>query len=129
MAHEDPFYLVKDEVQKTVDEVGGIYARWQELLDNTNTAENDEFEFTTRELTDHLASIKEDLQALEETVSIVERHQTKFGLEDADIMQRKEFIQGIRRRISEIHSKMGSPLTQAKIDRDRRAVLSRRIAR
>jgi len=123
MAHEDPFYLVKDEVQKTVDEIGGIYSRWKELLENTNTAENDEFEFTTRELTDHLGSIEDDLKALEETVSIVERHQQKFGLEDSDLAQRKQFITDVRNRVREIRSKIDSPTTQAKIDRDRRAVL------
>merc|ERR1711998_741094 len=104
--HADPFYLVKDEVQRAVDEIGCIFKKWQELLDNTNTAENDEFEFTTRELNDNLGSIEEDLQALEETVRIVEHHQQKFGLGEDDLQQRKQFIFSVRKRIQEIRTKI-----------------------
>jgi len=122
-AHADPFYLVKDEVARAVDEIGCIYKKWQELLDNTNTAENDEFEFTTRELNDNLGSIEEDLKALQETVSIVEQHQKKFGLAEDDLQQRRAFINNVKKRIQEIRSKIDSPAAVAKIDRDRRAAL------
>lgn len=123
MSHEDPFYLVKDEVQRTIDEIGGIFSRWQELLDHTNTAENDEFEFITRELNTHLGSIDEDLRALEESVSMVELHREKFGVEEDDLRQRKKFVTDVRKRVREIRQKIDAPSTQAKIDRDQKEVL------
>lgn len=106
-----------------MDEIGGIFTQWQDLLQSTNTAETDEFEFMTKELTEHVNRVQGDLGALEETVSIVERHQQKFNLDDADVGERKQFIRDVRRKVKEIRSKIDSPQTQAKIDRDKRAVL------
>lgn len=66
--HDDPFYVVKEEVQHAADTAEAIFTRWQELLKNTNTAENDEFDWTTSELITNLKSIEQDLGALDETV-------------------------------------------------------------
>jgi len=119
----DPYEMVKEEVQRTVDGIGGIFSRWQQLLKNTNTAETDEFEFTTRELTEHLGSIEDDLKALEETVGLVEMNKERFHLEDSDIMQRKRFISDVRQKVIDIRSEMDSPKTRQKISHDQRAVL------
>lgn len=123
--HDDPFNLGKAEVQKAVDEIGAIFARWETLLENTNTADNNnEFEFASSELTEQLTHIKEDLSYLEKSVSIVEKDQKKYGLDDVDVQQRKDFIRSTKKRIAEIHSKIESPATQAKIDRDRKMMLT-----
>eukprot|EP00656_Telonema_subtile_P045175 TRINITY_DN5142_c0_g1_i1.p1 TRINITY_DN5142_c0_g1~~TRINITY_DN5142_c0_g1_i1.p1 ORF type:complete len:179 (-),score=40.24 TRINITY_DN5142_c0_g1_i1:145-681(-) len=122
--HDDPFYVVKEEVQHAADTAEAIFTRWQELLKNTNTAENDEFDWTTSELITNLKSIEQDLGALDETVSIVENHLGRFNLDSENIEQRKRFINDTRLRINSIRSAIDHPKTRQKMESDRRQALS-----
>jgi len=122
--HDDPFYVVKEEVEHAADTAEAIFTRWQELLKNTNTAENDEFDWTTTELISNLKSIEQDLGALDETVSIVENHLGRFNLDAENIEQRKRFINDTRLRINNIRSAIDHPKTREKMERDRRQALT-----
>lgn len=128
----DPFYHVKDEVLSAVDSVSNMYDKWKDLLDNHNTAETDEFRETTNDLSKAMNMMDVDLDALAETVSIVEMTNNeckrngkppKFNLPDDELASRKRFIKDIRNRIKEIREELTSPQTRNKIERDRRAVL------
>lgn len=121
---DDPFYVVKEEVQHAADTAEAIFTRWQELLKNTNTAESDEFDWTTSELISNLRSIEQDLGALDETVSIVEKNLGRFNLDTENIQLRKRFIEDTRIRIKVIRSAIDHPNTQQKMERDRKAALS-----
>merc|ERR1712054_455171 len=121
--HDDPFYVVKEEVQHAADTAEAIFTRWQELLKNPNTAENDEFDWTTSELISNLKSIEGDLAALDETVSIVEKNLGRFNLDAENIELRKRFIDDTRMRIQNIRSAIDHPTTHQKMERDRRAAL------
>lgn len=48
-----------------------LYRRWEELLEATNTAEDEEFKWTTNELKRVIKSIEWDLMDLEETINIL----------------------------------------------------------
>lgn len=121
---DDPFYEVKEEVQHAADTAEAIFTRWQELLKNTNTAENDEFDWTTTELISNLKSIEQDLGALDETVSIVEKNLGRFNLDHENIHLRKRFIEDTRTRIQAIRGAIDHPATHQKMERDRRAALA-----
>jgi syntaxin 6 len=122
--YDDPFYVVKEEVQHAADTAEAIFKRWQELLKNTNTAESDEFDWTTSELITNIKSIEQDLAALDETVSIVENHKGRFNLDNKDIEQRKAFIDDTRLRITHIHAAIDHPKTREKMEHDRRQALA-----
>ena len=53
----------------------------------------------TAELLSGLRSIEWDLQDLDDTVSIVEGNRQKYGLEDTDVQERKEFIAKTRKQM------------------------------
>jgi hypothetical protein len=59
------------EVVQSVAGARTLYGRWQELLDTTNTAEDEEFKWTTHELKRVLKSIEWDLLDLDETINIL----------------------------------------------------------
>jgi hypothetical protein len=59
------------EVVQSVAGARTLYGRWQELLDTTNTAEDEEFKWTTHELKRVLKSIDWDLLDLDETINIL----------------------------------------------------------
>jgi len=121
--HDDPFYQVKDEVQNAADTAEAIFTRWQELLKSTNTAENDEFDWTTQELIENLKTIEQDLEALDETVCIVEKNMDRFSLDSRDIDQRKRFIVDTRTRIQSIRGAIDHPNTHEKMEQDKRKAL------
>ncbi|KAI0227475.1 Syntaxin-10 [Lamellibrachia satsuma] len=71
MSVEDPFFVVKSEVQKAVQTARGLYQRWCELLDESTHCSKEEYDWTTNELRNSLRSIEWDLEDLEETINIL----------------------------------------------------------
>ncbi|TSK53712.1 Syntaxin-6 [Bagarius yarrelli] len=68
---EDPFFVVKGEVQKAVNTAQGLYQRWTELMQDLSSASKEEIDWTTNELRNSLRSIEWDLEDLDETINIL----------------------------------------------------------
>ncbi|XP_073243347.1 uncharacterized protein [Porites lutea] len=127
MSLEDPFFVVKEEVQKAVNNVQTLYRRWQDLLDNPRTVGKDEYNWTTNELRNNLRSIEWDLEDLDETVGIVEANPRKFNIDISEVNQRKLFIKQTRDSVNNIKEHMNSPSAKAKVENSSRdALLGRR---
>uniref|UniRef100_A0A8C0CP90 Syntaxin 10 n=1 Tax=Balaenoptera musculus TaxID=9771 RepID=A0A8C0CP90_BALMU len=77
MSLEDPFFVVRGEVQKAVNTARGLYQRWCELLHEGAAVGREELDWTTNELRNGLRSIEWDLEDLEETIGIVEANPGK----------------------------------------------------
>jgi len=120
---QDPFYVVKEEVQQSVNGITTLYDRWQELLKTTNTATNDEFKWTTNQLRTGIKSIEWDLQDLEETIGIVENNRQKFRLEQAEVDSRKKFISETQYIIKKMKEELNTTQTKGKLDNDNRDAL------
>uniref|UniRef100_A0A8C4L3L6 Syntaxin 10 n=1 Tax=Equus asinus asinus TaxID=83772 RepID=A0A8C4L3L6_EQUAS len=71
MSLEDPFFVVRGEVQKAVNTARGLYQRWCELLQEGAAVGREELDWTTNELRNGLRSIEWDLEDLEETIDIL----------------------------------------------------------
>eukprot|EP01108_Squamamoeba_japonica_P002477 TRINITY_DN218_c0_g1_i1.p1 TRINITY_DN218_c0_g1~~TRINITY_DN218_c0_g1_i1.p1 ORF type:complete len:251 (+),score=122.67 TRINITY_DN218_c0_g1_i1:95-847(+) len=121
--HQDPFYIVKDEVQTAINGVTSLYGRWKDLLRKVDTAKDEEFAWTTNELKSGVRAIEWDLQDLDETVSIVEANPSKFKLDDAEVASRKQFISRSRTLLGEIKQALVSNTAVAKQDADARKQL------
>jgi len=120
---QDPFYVVKEEVQQSVNGITTLYDRWQELLKTTNTATNDEFKWTTNQLRTGIKSIEWDLQDLEETIGIVESNRQKFRLEQAEVDSRKKFIGETQYIIKKMKEELNNTQTKGKMENDQRSEL------
>jgi len=94
---QDPFHLVKEEVQQTLTGINALYDRWKDLLTTTNTAENEEFTWTQNELKEQLKNIIYDLGDLDETIRIVESNVAKYKLDDEELQIRKSFIDATKK--------------------------------
>uniref|UniRef100_A0A8C6E457 Syntaxin 10 n=1 Tax=Moschus moschiferus TaxID=68415 RepID=A0A8C6E457_MOSMO len=77
MSLEDPFFVVRGEVQKAVNTARGLYQRWCELLQESAVVGREELDWTTNELRNGLRSVEWDLEDLEETIGIVEANPGK----------------------------------------------------
>ncbi|KAL6070345.1 Syntaxin-6 [Balamuthia mandrillaris] len=105
---QDPFYVVKEEVQQSVNGAKTLFARWEELLEHSNTAQDEEFKFTGTEL---------------KTPRIVQNNRAKFQIEEAEVATRQAFVQEVKNTIANMKTKMNSAQTQAKMERDKRKVV------
>lgn len=109
MSMEDPFFVVKGEVQKAVNNAQGLYQRWMELSQDPGGATKEEVDWTTNELRNSLRSIEWDLEDLDETISIVESNPKKFNLDMMELAKRKAFITSTRQTVKELKDHMTSP--------------------
>eukprot|EP01112_Ceratiomyxa_fruticulosa_P004371 TRINITY_DN1491_c0_g2_i1.p1 TRINITY_DN1491_c0_g2~~TRINITY_DN1491_c0_g2_i1.p1 ORF type:complete len:252 (+),score=39.78 TRINITY_DN1491_c0_g2_i1:468-1223(+) len=117
---QDPFYVVKEEVQQSVNGVTTLYQRWRELLETSNTANNDEFKWTSNELKSGIKSIEWDLQDLDDTIGIVESNRQKFKLEQQEVENRKKFISDTKTVIKRMKDDLQAASTRGKVEHDKR---------
>ncbi|XP_061593500.1 syntaxin-6 [Cololabis saira] len=111
MSMEDPFFVVKGEVQKAVNAAQILHHRWIQLLQDGGGASKEEVDWTTNELRNSLRSIEWDLEDLDETISIVESNPKKFNLDAAELLKRKAFITSTRHTVKDMKEQMLSPGT------------------
>ncbi|CAI5639387.1 unnamed protein product [Oreochromis niloticus] len=109
MSMEDPFFVVKGEVQKAVNAAQSLHHRWSELMAEGGGASKEEIDWTTNELRNSLRSIEWDLEDLDETISIVESNPKKFNLDAAELSKRKAFINSTRVAVKEMKDQMSIP--------------------
>uniref|UniRef100_A0A3P8QHQ3 t-SNARE coiled-coil homology domain-containing protein n=1 Tax=Astatotilapia calliptera TaxID=8154 RepID=A0A3P8QHQ3_ASTCA len=109
MSMEDPFFVVKGEVQKAVNAAQSLHHRWSELMVEGGGASKEEIDWTTNELRNSLRSIEWDLEDLDETISIVESNPKKFNLDAAELSKRKAFINSMRVAVKEMKAQMSIP--------------------
>ncbi|KAK6178097.1 hypothetical protein SNE40_012927 [Patella caerulea] len=109
MSLEDPFFVVKEEVQKTLHTAHGLYTRWNELQDQSNLVSKEETDWTSSELRNSLRSIEWDLEDLEETVGIVEKNPRKFKITENEIRERRNFIERTKATVKEMKGALASP--------------------
>nr|1LVF_A Chain A, syntaxin 6 [Rattus norvegicus]1LVF_B Chain B, syntaxin 6 [Rattus norvegicus] len=108
MSMEDPFFVVKGEVQKAVNTAQGLFQRWTELLQGPSAATREEIDWTTNELRNNLRSIEWDLEDLDETISIVEANPRKFNLDATELSIRKAFITSTRQIVRDMKDQMSA---------------------
>lgn len=123
MSMEDPFFVVKGEVQKAVNAAQSLHHRWSELLQEGAGASKEEMDWTTNELRNSLRSIEWDLEDLDETISIVESNPKKFNLDAAELSKRKAFITSTRNTVKEMKEQMSSPAAANADKKNRQALL------
>ncbi|XP_021570241.1 syntaxin-10 [Carlito syrichta] len=133
MSLEDPFFVVRGEVQKAVNTARGLYQRWCELLQEGAAVGREELDWTTNELRNGLRSIEWDLEDLEETIDIlgpgiVEANPGKFKLPVGDLQERKVFVERMREAVQEMKDHMVSPTAIAFMERNNREVPAGRPA-
>ncbi|KAM5172461.1 syntaxin-10 [Mantella aurantiaca] len=123
MSVEDPFSVVRGEVQKSLNTSRGLYQRWCELLQDSNVTSAEEFDWTTNELRNSLRSIEWDLEDLEETISIVEANPKKFKISEVELIERRNFVETTRSSLKEMRDHISSPRAQAVTERKTREAL------
>lgn len=116
MSVEDPFFVVKSEVEKSVENCRGMQKRWRTLLSNESAMKRDQFEKLTTDLRNNVRSIEWDLEDLDETIGIVEANPRKFKISQPELQERKSFISSTRKVIQQMNDEISSPEVKAKLE-------------
>ncbi|KAL6469396.1 hypothetical protein MHYP_G00229200 [Metynnis hypsauchen] len=121
MSMEDPFFVVKGEVQKAVNTAQGLHQRWSELLQDPGGATKEEIDWTTNELRNSLSpTIFKTLTVIS---GIVEANPKKFNLDAVELTKRKAFITSTRQTVKEMKDHMSSPTAVSISDKKNRQTL------
>lgn len=113
MALDDPFFVVREEVQKNAEASKALYNRWCELADQPGHGSKEEYDWTTNELRNRLRSIEWDLEDLEETIGIVEKNPQKFTIDINEICERRSFIDHTKATVKSIKDHLSRPRKNA----------------
>eukprot|EP00243_Klebsormidium_subtile_P000576 TRINITY_DN10998_c0_g1_i1.p2 TRINITY_DN10998_c0_g1~~TRINITY_DN10998_c0_g1_i1.p2 ORF type:complete len:243 (-),score=66.85 TRINITY_DN10998_c0_g1_i1:180-908(-) len=111
MSAQDPFYLVKEEIQESVNKVSAGFARWEGL--STGSAERDRL---TRELESGCESVEWQVDELEKAINVAERDPARFNVSASEIESRRQWTSQTRKEVERIRGvvKTAAQAAQAK---------------
>ncbi|XP_014679980.1 PREDICTED: syntaxin-6-like, partial [Priapulus caudatus] len=104
------------EVSKAVATSRSLYARWCELVHDPDAVSKEEVDWTTNELRNSIRSIEWDLEDLDETIGIVEKNPRKFKISEADVEERKSFVDQTRLTVKEMKDHVANPRSKPQKD-------------
>ncbi|KAH3743136.1 syntaxin 10 L-like [Pelomyxa schiedti] len=121
---QDPFNVVRGEVQTAIQGMMTLYDQWKLLLEESPTSMD--YQTTTKDLTDAARNIEWDLQDLEDSVGVVEANRHKFTIDATELAARKDFIVKSREALVKVQQDLNSPETALKLQTDSRAALMKK---
>lgn len=111
----DPYYVARDAVNQTVQEVQESARKWEKLLSNDSVS-NKGFTESTQTLLDDIDRLEEDLSVIDSSIRVVESNPARFPLRPGELEARKQWSVSQRRVCSDIRVKLNGPQAKAKID-------------
>uniref|UniRef100_H2Y0C8 Syntaxin 6/10/61 N-terminal domain-containing protein n=2 Tax=Ciona intestinalis TaxID=7719 RepID=H2Y0C8_CIOIN len=117
MSVEDPFFVVKSEVEKSINNCRELHSRWRDMLNETKSMKRGDYDKVSNDLRNGLRSIEWDLEDLDETIGIVECNPAKFRIDGSELSARRDFISATRNRIVEMKNELNDPQAKAKADK------------
>lgn len=97
---EDPFFVVRDEVEKSLAHLQELYSALKKL--QSSGTQKDQLKWTADEIKTSVKTIEWDIQDLEETIRIAERNPQKFKLDASELQRRRAFVERSKQTIQEI---------------------------
>eukprot|EP00217_Crustomastix_stigmatica_P010948 CAMPEP_0183796840 /NCGR_PEP_ID=MMETSP0803_2-20130417/13128_1 /TAXON_ID=195967 /ORGANISM="Crustomastix stigmata, Strain CCMP3273" /LENGTH=267 /DNA_ID=CAMNT_0026041499 /DNA_START=16 /DNA_END=815 /DNA_ORIENTATION=+ len=97
MAHQDPFHLVRDEIQESANSLQVTYTRWDRLPPG-----NAERIAMVQELMSESESIMWQLEELERAITAAERDYNRFHIEPAELKRRRQWTSSTRDQTQQV---------------------------
>ncbi|KAF9926896.1 hypothetical protein FBU30_003617 [Linnemannia zychae] len=120
---EDPFILIKNEVQSSLANATTLFESWKRILQTVTSAQNEELLKTKEELLQILSNIDLDLQDLDDAVRAVIENPARFNLTTRESNARKQFVDQTRRKVQDMRTKLEQPVKIGSAQLDRLALL------
>jgi len=115
----DPFYVVRDNVNAQVERIKVRHDKFQDMLRNSDTASSGEFKELRKGLIKDLRTSEKDIAGLRVAIDMVEKNRVKFPhIKDSELVTRKMFVQDLAGVVAEIKASMESESVRKKIEED-----------
>jgi len=108
MSIEDPYFVVRDEVNAAETACAKKLIRWRALMQSGDCRATVARDLTS-ELRSNVRSAEWDLEDLEESVKVVENNPARFGINARELESRKSFIRESRLHLADMKTELEAP--------------------
>jgi large subunit ribosomal protein L3e/syntaxin 6 len=91
---QDPFYIVRDEIQDSIDKVQDTFNLWKQTPESAG-----EYVHLTKELLTSCESIQWQVDELEKAISVAASNPARYGLSEAEIRKRRSWTSTARNQV------------------------------
>lgn len=127
MSAQDPFYLVKEEIQDSVHNVGTNFLRWEQLPPG-----GPERDLLFKDLSAACDSIEWQLEELNKAIAVAERDPVRFNVDDVELSRRRRWTATTSSQIESLKRSLQSPAPERRspsTSRDAAAAARRELVR
>ncbi|KAL6870752.1 hypothetical protein ACP4OV_014600 [Aristida adscensionis] len=93
-AAQDPFYIVRDEIQDSIDKLQDTFHQWKQTPESTG-----EYVHLTKELFTSCESVQWQVDELDKAISVAERDPAHYGLNELEIGKRRSWTSAARKQV------------------------------
>ena len=94
---QDPFYIVREEIQDSIDKLQSTFHRWEQTASNTG-----EYVHLTKDLLTSCESIEWQVDELEKTISVASRDPAYYGLDEVELSRRRNWTGSARNQVGTV---------------------------
>jgi SYP6 family syntaxin len=94
---QDPFYIVKEEIQDSIDKLQSTFQQWEKTPSNTG-----EHVHLTKELLTNCESIEWQVDELNKAISVASRDPAYYGLNETELGRRKNWTASAQNQVRTI---------------------------
>ncbi|XP_010269836.1 PREDICTED: syntaxin-61-like isoform X2 [Nelumbo nucifera] len=94
---QDPFYIVKEEIQESIDKLQSTFHHWENIPPNTG-----ERVHLTKDLLAGCESIEWQVDELEKAIAVAARDPTWYGIDEVELDKRKRWTSTARAQVATI---------------------------
>ncbi|KAJ9555618.1 hypothetical protein OSB04_010232 [Centaurea solstitialis] len=99
---QDPFYIVKEEIQESIDKLQFTFHRWENI-----PANGEDHAHLTKELIGTCDSIEWQVDELEKTISVAARDPAWFGISEVELGKRRRWTSIARTQVGNVKKVVG----------------------
>ncbi|KAG4146487.1 hypothetical protein ERO13_D05G160800v2 [Gossypium hirsutum] len=94
---QDPFYIVKEEIQESIDKLQSSFHQWERILPDTG-----EQVHLTKELLANCESIEWKVDELNKTIDVAARDPSWYGIDDRELESRGRWTTTARTQVGDV---------------------------
>ncbi|CAN1857410.1 SYP61 [Linum perenne] len=94
---QDPFFIVKQEIQDSIDKLLSTFQRWERLSSNTGEQLN-----LTKELLANSESIEWQVDELDKAISVAARDPSLYGIDHGEVENRRRWTSSARTQVGNV---------------------------
>ncbi|KAG7953484.1 hypothetical protein I3843_12G111700 [Carya illinoinensis] len=92
---QDPFYVVKEEIQESIDKLQSTFHQWERIHSDTG-----EQIHLTKELLAACDSIEWQVDELDKAISVAARDPSWYGIDEVELEKRRRWTSTVRTQVS-----------------------------